>query len=299
MVYRTKYEYDGKAKVIFNEVTGMKIRFAEEGFDYVKAQYPELADIKITDFCSFYKKCQTCYMDSSDTGEHGDLDFILSTIYQLSNMGVFEIALGGGSPNQHPNFIEIIREAYMLDVIPNFTTFDDEWLQNEKMVDAVKKYVGGIGVSVYSKNSLAKYHNIKKAMDGKCMVMVQHVAGMFPYKTTFELVKEVDHILLLGYKSVGRGSRQHPNTLTDEQVKELFSFKNKKISVDTAFLDNYSHVLDEIGIPMELRSSPEGKFSCYIDAVEKTIGPSSYCNKSEMLPIGKTFNEIKEQFATF
>lgn len=32
-----------------------------------------------------------------------------------------------------------------------------------------------------------------------------------------------------------------------------------------------------MGVPEILRTSPEGKFSMYIDAVADTVAPSSYC----------------------
>ena len=277
----------------------MKIRFAEDGFDYVKSEKIELLDIAITQFCSFYKKCKTCYMGSTDTGSHGDLRFICTVIDSLSKMDCFEIALGGGSPNQHPEFNHIIYYSYVNNIVPNFTTFDDDWLADTSMVEHVKSYVGGIGVSVYSKNSLGKYNNIKEEVGKKCSVMVQHVVGMFPYTTTSALIEHVDHILLLGYKSTGRGSTQTPYKYTDEQIKSFFKYKNKKVSVDTAFLDNYGHILDDIGIPMELRSSPEGKFSCYIDAVEQRIGPSSYCNKDQMFRTDGSTQSIFEHYRKF
>jgi len=130
---------------------------------------------------------------------------------------------------------------------------------------------------------------------------------MFPFKTTYDLVKSVDRILLLGYKSVGFGKNKIPNKYTDDQIKMLFEDEKKIISVDTAFLDNYSHVLDELGISKILRSSPEGKFSCYIDAVEQTIGASSYVEKEEMIPfkfysavgINRRMEDFKNVYATF
>lgn len=45
MYYITKTEHDGKAQVMFNPKTGLKIRMAEDGFDYVKSSTPELVDV--------------------------------------------------------------------------------------------------------------------------------------------------------------------------------------------------------------------------------------------------------------
>ncbi len=68
------------------------------------------------------------------------------------------------------------------------------------------------------------------------------------------------------------------------------------LSVDTAFLDRYDHLLDKLEVPTLLRTSPEGKFSMYIDAVTETCGPpSSYCAETLMEPIG----DIHSQFASW
>lgn len=48
-------------------------------------------------------------------------------------------------------------------------------------------------------------------------------------------------------------------------------------------------------LPTTLRTSPEGKFSCYVDAVEDIVWPSSYAGASAMQPRG----DIKAQFVAW
>jgi len=43
-------------------------------------------------------------------------------INQASEMGVFQVALGGVNPNQHPDFIEILEYTASKEVDPNYTT---------------------------------------------------------------------------------------------------------------------------------------------------------------------------------
>lgn len=298
---KTKVEYDGKAKVMYNPKTGLKVRMAVDGFDYVKSETPELVDIKITNYCGY--GCKNCYQSSTEEGQHAEYPEIVAWLNALAHLKCFEIAIGGGEPATHPQFVNILKKSTDLGITPNFTTFGTDWLMNDDIVQAVKKNVGGIGVSVYSKQSVQKYWTIKEALkDSHVQVMVQHVAGMFPFKTTYDLVQEVDHILLLGYKSVGFGVNKIPTKFTDDQVKQIFALKDKRISVDTAFLDTYGHVLDEIGISKLLRSSPEGKFSCYIDAVENRVGPSSYVPPEEMVYMpydGQTLLKFVELYRGF
>lgn len=274
-----KHDKEKDAIVYFDQSRGTKVRMAKDGV-YTKSTTPELVDLKITNYCAF--GCKHCYMGSTTEGQHASYSKIVSYLKVLGDMSVFEVAIGGGEPTTHPRFCNILNYArYAANIVPNFTTFTDDWLTNGHIVEAVNEKVGGIGVSVYSKQSLNKFHNIRKTLDMNVQVTPQHVVGQVPFKTTNELVKSVNKILLLGYKNVGFGVNKKERLYTDDQIKELFSHGNI-ISVDTAFLENYEHVLDEIGIPLELRSSPEGKFSCYIDAVEYKMGPSSYVDENKL-----------------
>lgn len=274
-----KHDKEKDAIIYFDQKRGTKVRMAKNGV-YTKSTTPELVDLKITNYCAF--GCKHCYMGSTTEGQHADFKKIVAYLEILGDMGVLEVAIGGGEPTTHPQFHEILRYIrFVENIIPNFTTFTDDWLNNIEIVEMVNSTVGGIGVSVYSKQSLDKFHNIRKTLIKDVQVTPQHVVGQVPFKTTNELVKSVGKILLLGYKNVGFGVNKKERLYTDDQIKELFSHGNI-ISVDTAFLENYEHVLDEIGIPLELRSSPEGKFSCYIDAVEDRMGPSSYVEENKL-----------------
>ena len=108
--------------VLFNRYNGTKIRmhFDKNAPDYAKAFAPELVDIKITDYCPI--GCAYCYQDSTKEGGHGDWKFIESLAYSLKDMGVFEVALGGGEPTMHPDFVKILKKFRGYGIVPNFTT---------------------------------------------------------------------------------------------------------------------------------------------------------------------------------
>jgi hypothetical protein len=56
--------------------------------------------------------------------------------------------------------------------------------------------------------------------------------------------------------------------------------------------NEYREELQAAGVPEYLYEVKEGDFSCYIDAVDKKIAPSSYCSPEEMLDI--QFNPYDE-----
>ena len=139
------------------------------------------------------------------------------------------------------------------------------------------------------------------------------MVGATPPRTIRNLLRACGEaeipLLLLGYKETGRGAAFDRRGIDRETVREILLAAREEtektdewgystrfhLSVDTAFLDLWGDVLDEVGIPRSLRSSPEGKFSCYVDAVEDAVGPSSYAGPAAMEPRGN----IKTQFAAW
>ena len=94
---------------------------------------------------------------------------------------------------------------------------------------------------------------------------------------------------LLGYKSVGFGADYEPQPYGWwlEMVKE----KGIRVSVDTQIASEYEQQI------------LEGAFSCYIDAVQKKMGPSSFCPEEQMVDVelryGEKAEEIQRVFQSF
>ena len=50
------------------------------------------------------------------------IDDICTIVEQAKNAGVLQIALGGGNPNQHPQFVEILRLIREAGIVPSYTS---------------------------------------------------------------------------------------------------------------------------------------------------------------------------------
>lgn len=309
---------DGAALVFFNRNTGAKIRFHPSGH-YDKALTPELVDVKITDYCPY--GCAFCYQGSTKKGTKTAKISYYAVLSALERLGVFEVALGGGEPTESEDFIRWINEAHRHGIIPNFTTYSTKWLKDADKVAAAKT-CGGIGVSVHRLKDIDKVQRIKKEMGvekysyrQQVRVTAQHVFGTLPLDETLELIealwKNDISVLLLGYKTTGFGSKYTPHDMTGFDTKlKLMRERVKSIpkewyactlSADTAFVEAYKQFLDTMEVAPELAASPEGKFSCYIDAVEGTIAPSSYGDATHTHKLaGENLSaEIKEAFEKF
>lgn len=313
----TRWKIEGDAMVSFDIFTGSKFRWSAS--PYEKAITPELVDVKITDWCGF--GCTFCYQGSTTEGVHAPLDAILAIFDQLADMGVFEVALGGGEPLAHPDIVAIIDGAKSRGLCVALTTFDKKLLDHPHLttlLDSKHNHPGrltALGVSVHGHKDVERLVATKEGLRARKLyteLIAQTVVGATPLITlerTLDVAIERDMpLLLLGYKTTGRGAGRERPVNTETLKRLLVKAKNARsmpdiltseggfrLGVDTAFLDSYGDLLDSIGIPSLLRSSPEGKFSMYVDAVTGTCGPSSYCEPESMEPIG----DLRAQFATY
>jgi len=285
---------DGAATVWYSPSSGFKARFSPE--PYLKATAPELVDVKITDYCPY--GCTFCYQGSTREGAHAPLDLILRTADRLAEIGVFEVALGGGEPMMHPDFPAIVKAFRDRGITPNVTSFGVEWLKRPEILN-VLGLIGGLGVSVQTPDSVQKIVQIKQALrmipgGQRVQILPQHAVG------TGDLIGIVDELraafgdtklLLLGFKNVGRGIAGQSHPQCDDDVIEAIealqedAWGDSYLSVDTAFLDQYPNVIEHLDVPEHMTSSPEGMFSMYIDLVAGTMGPSSYCPQDAYVPL--------------
>lgn len=277
--------------------------------DYTKARAPELVDLKITDWCN--RGCQFCYQSSTKDGLHAPIADILRVVDMLAEMEVMEIALGGGEPTAHPDFPDIMRYIRSKGIVPNFTTFSDAWLLNSRIVEAVAETVGAIGVSCHDAKGLALVKRIAMLFnngeidryDPDARVVAQHVVGAVPMDVTATFIQEAAKanlpILLLGYKDVGFGRdfRRRDEDVVD-RIRAACEDRYMSLSVDTALLDQYPDLIDAVRSVRALAASPEGKFSCYVDAVTGRMGPSSYA-PDRMTPLAADTAMFKAVFAGY
>lgn len=291
---------------IFNKHTGAKVRFSfpknallDPNMKPEKAYAPELVDIKITDMCPHVNApCyQFCYQASNPAGQHAPYGKLESLMRALAELGVFEVAIGGGEPTFHPQFAAILRLTRRYGIVPNFTTRSFHWLENDSLRATILPHLGAFAFSVSSAKdvrklgTLCEVHGINNR--GKHKVSIQVVMGTISDHDLKELLKEARHwnfyATLLGFKQTGRGGEYKIPTYIAQSKnwpKQLLELRDKaecpSLCVDTAFVTQYESQIKEAGIPDYLFHKEEGKFSAYVDAVAMKMGPSSFCDAGDM-----------------
>ncbi|MCS7317281.1 MAG: radical SAM protein [Candidatus Dojkabacteria bacterium] len=328
------FKKDNNNFVFFNRKTGTKIRmsFEEDDQKYTKASTPELVDVKITNYCPF--GCKFCYMSSTLQGTHASLESVKNTIDLLSDIGVFEIAIGGGEPTLHPNICEIIEYASSKNIVVNMTTYNYKIFNNKKLLKLfIDRKLVSIGFSINKVEDVDKLlncceqikeafkENPKKFFFINKYIMAHIVLGAHQtddfYKMISKCIENDIHILFLGPKNVGFGKDYQFNDLSKQMMfirlkyenslddlKTSSNIKIKMFSVDTKFvniaqLEEFREFFNMKKIPSELITSEEGKFSMYIDCVTNKMAPSSYCNPKDMVDLTLNKDEFLKIWEKF
>jgi len=287
---------DGDYWTIFHRGSGTKLRITFEGDDFesmpTRSSAPELVDIKITDYCPY--ECAFCYQGSTKEGQHASVDWLGSLAYKLGKAKVFEVALGGGEPTLHPHFVDILGRFRYYGIVPNFTTKNLGWLEDEEKREAIFDRAGAFAYSVENAKDVNRLAESLERLDvtythrfdpGYRKITVQHIVGVVEeyefLKVLMACTKHRLPLTLLGYKDVGRGPEfgRKPEAKWLDILSDFCSTNWMCVGIDTALVDRYWDQLVEKGISKRLMTREEGQFSCYIDAVDKTMNTSSYNNK--------------------
>jgi len=266
---------------LFNPSTGAKIRFSFDDREKLieKASTPELVDLRITNYCTM--NCPYCYQNSSKDGLHGQsISRIVNTLTELQ---VFEVAVGGGEPTEHPKFGDLVRRLYSKDIVVNFSTRNYNWFHipaNRELLGCV----GGVAFSVSNSNEARKFVrdvvNRYGLHDKISFHVVDRVMKRFDLSSLLELAEGACiPVTLLGFKDVGRGagfSEKRDSWVMAVQHLREYKKRLPRLGVDTAIVQEYKKELEELYVSTIMTAGDEGKFSMYIDLVDNVVGRSSY-----------------------
>ena len=259
-------------RVVFDQRTGFFVRkeavgwpepsWAEEG--------PELIDLSITSYCQ--RKCSFCYRGANDTAfTHLGLDDIHNVLEQASDCGTLQVALGGGNPNQHPDFIEILRLIREKDIVPSYTSNGDG-LTND-ILKATTDFCGAMAVSVYPPFDESYYESLIKRISDFGIKLNLHAIirndnldlWIKWMKEPPSFLKYVNAIIFLNYKPMGRnGNGLLPSD--KEKVTAFFRAANDCGAVKVGFDScSISGIVQWMNVPTVLVESCEAaRFSAFI-----------------------------------
>ena len=247
------------------------------------APVPELADISISNRCS--KGCSFCYKDSTPNGKVMSVEEycqVLDSLCSPKYGTIFQVAIGGGEPLEHPDFLNIVDETVNRGIVLNFTT--NGRLLTKKICARLKGKIGALAISVSSIADLKKMRYAIDCASGMKMnihyILSKHsiveatemMNGMYN-----DLLRGINAIVFLTYKPAGRGT----DGLLLEEGKELKDFVEAvkapksccKIGFDACFVPM---LMREKAVRNEMVDACEGGFfSVYIDE-NMRVSPCSF-----------------------
>ncbi|NLI35283.1 MAG: radical SAM protein [Bacteroidales bacterium] len=265
--------------------TGVTIRWGKSLNDNpIFAPVPELADISISNHCT--KGCSFCYRDSRNNNEFMSVEDYCNVLDYMNHEkygNVFQVALGGGEPLEHPDFLAIIDETIRRDIVPNFTTNGIHI--DHDICKRIKGKVGAVAISVTSihdipvdKVKLLNLYGIRVNLHYLLSSKTINEAINILRGDNTELFDDINAIIFLTYKPAGRASRKFvikSGSTLDTFIREVESRESQKpkIGFDACFVPL---LMRNTNIPRSLVDTCEGGFfSVYVDH-KSNVSPCSF-----------------------
>jgi radical SAM protein with 4Fe4S-binding SPASM domain len=257
---------------VFNPNSGFFARLEDEGAPepFWAEHGPELLDIAITNWCD--RRCFFCYRKSDESGRHMSVQDYRDIVRQAQEMHAFQVALGGGNPNQHPNFIEILRltrEDY--GIVPNYTT-NGRGL-SDAVLEATRRYCGAVAVSAYPPYRETT-DAIERLVAHGIVTNVHFVLSSRSIDTAIAWLRQppaflarANALIFLNYKPVGRRSDERLLANRSPLIAEFFRLATSekhpwRIGFDTCSITG----LARFGTAREvsLEGCEAGRFSLFV-----------------------------------
>jgi len=266
----------------FNARTGFFARVPEAGKrePFWSPHGPELMDISITNWCD--KGCVFCYKSSTRHGSHMALGDYKRVIDEAAAMGTHQVALGGGNPNQHPDFEEILDYTWGKGVVPNYTT-NGRGL-TDAVLEATARNCGAVAVSAYAPYDETAA-TIRRLTERGIKTNVHFIVDRDSVHTAIEWLRDppafmqsVNALIFLNYKPSGRKVFEEKLLRYSDRQDEFFKLATSseakiKVGFDACCV---SGVFARTSASTALVDACDaGRFSLYVSE-DMTVYPCSF-----------------------
>ena len=245
---KIRFEKCDKSFYTFNYLNGESTFI---GKDTYRTKGPLLLDVSITNRC--LRGCPFCYKNSNPQGKDISLEDYALILREAQDCGVTQIAIGGGEPTLHPNFVKILRMTCEAGIIPNYSTNGDYITNN--IINATEKYCGSMAISVY--NDINFYKGLVDTLsDRKIRVNLHYILTQNKLDNYISLLsnppewlKKINAIIFLNYKPT---KGDYDLILSSAEPAKLSLFFNLVCSVKfcsigfdsctSSFIEHYTNI---------------------------------------------------------
>ncbi len=259
----------------------------EDNKPILSLDFPEFYDIKLTSKC-IPGNCDFCYMNSDQNGFHAEN--AVEKIHDFFGClpmthRPFQVAMGGGEPTLHPEFIQILEEFDKLNITPNYTTNGVN--VSEEILDATKQFCGGVAISAHKHLKEMWLPTMRRFLDKGIFMSLHHI--VYDEQSVDDFLKEMRywgdevkyHVLL---PLIPQGRAKNKLSCSDYLFKKLKKMKMDKLQ-KVAFGALLYEELKKHKLPVFLYD-PEA-FSRFMDLSNMKCYKSSFDLTESPVPIHK------------
>ena len=253
---------------------GKTIRIAlDPSRPITELEYPEFYDVKITGYCE--GECPYCYMDSKKTDGHykNAVEKIYNFFGPMSeNQRPFQVAIGGGEPTTHPDFVSILKAFKNLGIEPNYTT--NGMMVDDGLAETTSELCGGVAVSCHphlwyewtAAADIFNRHNVR--LNFHMIISDRYSIDLFANEYR-DWKDSIEYFVLLPYGNQGRAPKK------DIDWKYLIG-KLPENTSQIAFGANFYPHLMQGGHNIKVSLYEPEIMSKFLDLNDMRIYPSSF-----------------------
>lgn len=266
---------NGNYTVMLDLSNGSKMRF--NNLDNLTPDHAESMDITISKYCEM--GCPFCYAGCSKNGKHAD---IMSPSF-IDNLPPYtELALNGNEP-LHPDLVPFLEKCKKLKLIPSLTVNQYTFMKNVELLKELSddKMIYGLGVSLTNASD-----SFIKAVQQFPNAVIHVVNGIVNTGQLHVLSDKGLKILILGYKTVGRGIKYYGHNALRVEVNKCSLHNNLEDIINENWFDVVSFdnlALEQLKVKRLMSEDEYQRFYCgddgqytfYADMVNKKFYKNS------------------------
>ncbi len=135
----------------------------------------------LTDRCNL--ACDHCFIDANPSPIHEfSLEEVAAVLADMKKLKTFHVALSGGEPTMHKDFIQILETANKIGFSPDFVS--NGTLITEEIAEAAKELVRCVLISV---DGPEEYHDAFRGKKGAFKKTMEGIARLKEHDVTFAL----------------------------------------------------------------------------------------------------------------
>lgn len=271
----------------------------------MKSSFPYLVDCSVSSMCPY--GCSFCYTSSIVNGQPADWHYLIKLPEVLRKAGVFEVVFGGGEPTLYQgkysaeNIAELVEKFKREEFKVGITTKNYKFYQSNVFKKTIEK-LDSIAISANSAEDLSKALILQikiKELNYRCSVYIQCVLGVqtWPeFRDFLDLCASSGvNLTILGYKDFGFGKSAPAEDIPDEWI-DYVKKKEIRVGADSILINKYREKLIAAGVKDYYLVGKEGQSSCYIDAVNQVVKPSSFTEEKYDFRMAGWNNDHSKEF---